>query len=57
MDKETYKLFYERIVDNIYQNLQEKQDNPLMEHYCAKNVESYMRSLEILERMKNKWQD
>lgn len=57
MDKETYELFRDKLINNIYMSLSAVPDNQVMEHYAARNIESYMRSLEILERMEKQWQD
>lgn len=58
MTKEDYEQFKEKILDNIRTVLAEVPENSVMEHYTAKNLECYLRSLEILERMNREslWQ-
>lgn len=51
MVSEDYEKFKEKILDNIRTTLAEVPENSVMEHYSARNLESYLRSLEILERM------
>ena len=51
MTKADYEQFKERILDNIRATLAEVPENSVMEHYSAKNLECYLRSLEILERI------
>ena len=51
MNKEQYENFKDEIIQNIQQILAEIPDAPLFENYKAKNLESYLRSLEILERI------
>ncbi len=51
MTDEQYEEFKNEIIQNIQQILAEIPDAPLFENYKAKNLESYLRSLEILERI------
>lgn len=51
MKQSDYESFRERITDNIRTVLSLSEDNPLMERYNVQNLESYLRSLEILERI------
>ena len=51
MEKLDYQKFREKIIENIGLTLTNLEDNPVMEHYNARNLESYLRSLEILKRM------
>lgn len=46
-----YETFREQIIENIRTVLSLTEDNPLMERYNVQNLESYLRSLEILERI------
>lgn len=57
MDPEMYEKIRERLLEDICQVLETKDENPVMEKYRATIVESYFRSLEMLERLKEKWQD
>lgn len=52
MDKLDYQKFREKIIENIGLTLANVDDNPVMEHYNARNLECYLRSLELLERVK-----
>lgn len=54
MNENDYLQFRERIIENIRLALGNVEDNPLMENYNARNLECYLRSLEILERMRRK---
>lgn len=58
MVKEDYEQFKGKILDNIRTTLAEVPENTYMEHCAAKNLECYLRSLEILERMNKEglWQ-
>ena len=51
MKQSDYESFRERITDNIRTVLSLTEDNPLMERYNVQNLESYLRSLEMLERI------
>lgn len=51
MVKEDYEAFKTAILNNIRTTLAEVPENTYMEHYAAKNLECYLRSLEILERI------
>lgn len=51
MTKSEYVKIKERVMENLQLTLANIESNPLMENYTARNVESYLRSLEILERM------
>ena len=51
MTKSEHAKIKERIMENLQLTLANIESNPLMENYTARNVESYLRSLEILERM------
>ena len=51
MTKKDYGQFKKKILDNIRTTLAEVPENAVMEHYSARNLECYLRSLEILERM------
>ena len=51
MDKDQYEAFKNEIIQNIQMILAEVPDSPLFENYKAKNLECYLRSLEILERI------
>lgn len=54
MNEEEFTAFKDKIIDNIFRTLQRDEDNPVMEHYNARNLECYLRSLEILERIGRK---
>lgn len=58
MIKEDYEEFKTAILNNIRTTLAEVPENTYMEHYSARNLECYLRSLEILERMNREglWQ-
>lgn len=51
MDNDKYEIFKSEIIENIQSILAEVPDSPLFENYKAKNLECYLRSLEILERI------
>lgn len=51
MNPSDYETFREQIIENIRTVLSLTEDNPLMERYNVQNLESYLRSLEILERI------
>lgn len=51
MQKPDIDEFRERITGNIRVALEQIPDNPIYESHFAKAIESYLRSLEILERL------
>lgn len=52
MNPSDYETFREQIIENIRTVLSLTEDNPLMERYNVQNLESYLRSLEILEKIR-----
>lgn len=57
MKQSDYEAFRERIIENIRIVLSLAEDNPLMERYNVQNMESYLRSLEILERIRRNYHE
>ena len=54
MNKEDYEKIKSRIIEDLYSTVSTIEDSPLMENYRVKNIESYLRSLKLLEGMANK---
>ena len=42
----------QKVEENIDEIMSRIEDNPMLEHYNIRNLESYLRSLEILKKLK-----
>ena len=57
MNPSDYETFREQIIENIRTVLSLTEDNPLMERYNGQNRESYLRSLELLEKLRRNYDE
>lgn len=57
MNPSDYETFREQIIENIRTVLSLTEDNPLMERYNVQNLESYLRSLELLEKLRRNYDE
>lgn len=52
MNKSKVLQLEQKIEENIDEIMSRIEENPMLEHYNVRNLESYLRSLEILGRIK-----